>query len=273
MKYYYLISSLPKLAIDDGSLSCDQLDDIIELITQNLTDDDLDVMKCLLHKNDNQNLLFVLFHEYHDFEIRFFNQPSSVPVEILENYRREFSSLPDYMMNYLNDLSSSFSAMTMREMEQNLNQYFYDHLLNKNSLFLNTYFSWIFQLEQTISRLNLKSFPFLVTKDESKELFFPKIQTLHDLTEQKEIANQIQPLIASKDVEGIERKINQYHWQFAASWQDAFSADQVFAYMVKLIRLYRWRRFSSKGETARTDFEKLIAEILEKRSSPKMPVI
>ncbi|MEQ8471045.1 MAG: DUF2764 family protein [Marinoscillum sp.] len=273
MNYYYLISSLPKLDVTDDSLSADQLDEIIELITRNLSDDDLVIMNCLLHENDNQNLLSVLFREYHDFDIRTTHQPSSFPIEVLDNYRREFSALPDYLMNYLNDLSGTFSSLTMREMEQTLNRYFLEYIQGIDHPFLNTYYSWTFRLKQAIAEANLKSFDSLKTKNEASEPSFPATRTLHDLTEPQEITSQMQPIIESKDLEAIERKVDQYYWQFSGSWQDPFSTDQVLAYMVKLQRLYCRRRIVSKGEADRFHFGTLVAELKEKRSSPKIPIV
>ena len=158
-------------------------------------------------------------------------------------------------------------------MEHVLNQYFHDYLLKRDSLFLNTFFSWKFKLQQTIAEVNQKSFRFLNTGYNLEEPFYPKTKTLHGLTELPEVANQTQPLITSKDLEAIERRVNEYYWEFADCWQAPFSAEQVFAYMIKLIRLYHFKGFSAKGKVAKSNFEELVAEIKEKESSPKMPVI
>jgi hypothetical protein len=273
MKYYYLISSLPDLQIDDTALSQEQLEELIESIDRNSDDKDRIVLRCLLHSSDNQNLLYVLFREYHDFEIRSYSRPGSIPIDTLENYRREFSSLPDYMINYLNDLSGSFASLTLREMEHILNQYYHDYLLKVNSLFLNTYFLWRFRLKHTIAGLNLKAYPFLRTQSDTEEPFYHKVRELHGLTDQDDIANQLLPLIEGNELEAIEHKTNEFYWEFADCWQEPFSSEQVFAYMVKLIRLHRWKGFSSKGEVAQSKFEALIAELKQKKSSYKMPVI
>lgn len=273
MKYYYLISSLPQLDVEDSSLSTGQLDEVIALITRNLTDDDLTVMKCLLHQNDNQNLLYVLFHEYHDFEIRAYNKPSSVPIEVLENYRREYSSLPDYMMNYLNDLSGAFSSLTLREMEQTLNRYFQDHLQKIDNLFLNTFFSWEDQLNQAIANANHKSFRFLTTKNEADAPLFRETLALHGLGEPSELTAQLQPMMETTDLDAIERRVNQYYWQFADSWQEPFSSAQVLAYMVKVIRLYQRKGFTARGDASKSSFERMVEESKNYESSPKMPVI
>lgn len=273
MMYYYLISSLPKLEFNENTLSRDQLDETLELITRNLTDDDLVLLKCLLHEHDNQNLLSVLFHEYHDFDIQAIHRPFSIPLEVLQNYRREFSALPDYVMNYLNDLSGTFSSLTMREMEQTLSRYLLEYIQGIDHPFLNTYYSWTFGLKQAIAKANLNSFDSLKTNSEAREPSFPTTRTLHDLTEPREITSQMQPLMESSDLEAIERKVDQYYWQFAGSWQDPFSTDQVLAYVVKLQRLYCRRRIVSTGEADRSPFETLVAKIKEKRSSPKIPIV
>ena len=273
MKYYYLISSLPELEIDNSSLSQEQLFETIEVISRNLTPEDQVVLNCLLQPNDNRNLLYILFREYHDFEIRSFSGPVSIPIEVLENYRREYSSLPDYMINYLNDLSGTFSSLSLREMEYKLGEYFHEYLLNTNSIFLHTFYAWQFKLRKTVSEINLKSYPFLHTRNEEEEFGYPGTKILHTLTDQSEITNQLVPLVEANDLEAIENKINGYYWEFANSWQEPFSAEQVFAYVVKLIRLYRWKGFSSKGELAKAKFEELIMKLKQSQSSPKMPVI
>ncbi len=272
MNYYYLLPSLPELDAEDCSLSRDQFDDIIALISRNLVNEDLVVMNCLFHKHDNHNLLYVLFNEYHDFEISAFNRPMSVPVQVLKNYRRAFSSLPNYMMNYLNDFSGTFSSMTMREMEQRLELYFNDYLNGLNHIFLKTFFSWNFQLTQALAEANLKSFHSVKSKNDSSEPFFSGKLTLHGVTAPTEIVTHMQPLMESMDLYAIERMVNKYYWQFADSWREPFSAEQVFAYLLKVIRWYWWKGLNTDAEIAKTYFEQMVDEIKNKESSPKMPV-
>ena len=272
MKYYYLISSLPDLQMD-SSLSQEQLDDLIGLISQNLSEEDLQILRSLLHASDNQNLLYILFREYHDFEIQSFIYPGYLSIEVLENYRREYPSLPDYMANYLNDLSGSFSSLSLGEMEHSLNLYFYDYLARLDSVFLHTYYLWRFRLKRSIAALNHKAYPYLNTANTIEEPFLPLARVLHGLKDFEEIANQLLPFIESNNLEAIEQQVNKSYWEFADCWQEPFSADAVFAYMIKLIHLYRWKGFTSKGELARSKFEKLIADLKEREASPKMPVI
>ncbi len=273
MKYYYLISSLPVLQLDATSISQEELDGIIELINQNLTTEDHAISQYLLYEGDNQNLLHILFREYHEFETHSFNHHSSIPIEILENYRREYKSLPDYMINYLNNHSDSFSSLSLREMENLLNQYFYEALVKLDSLFISTFYLWKFMLNQTIAMLNLKNYPFLKTRSEVAEPDFLQVTTLHSIRSFEDIANQLMPLIEENNLEAIERKVNSYYWEFADCWQEPFASEQVFAYMLKLIRLYRWRGLSSERDSTKSNFEKLIKELKETSSSPKMPVI
>jgi hypothetical protein len=273
MKYYYLISSLPDLEIDDTSLSQEQLKDILDLIYRNLSEEDTREFECLLYPQDNQNLLYVLFHEYHDFEIRDFHQPAVLPVDALQNYRREMASLPDYMIHYIRDQAGSFPGLSLRRMEEWLEAYFYDHLLKSESLFVQTYFSWKHQLEEAVAEVNLKAFPFMQSRSERNVPFFPHVRSLHSLTEPSEIMNQIMPLASAHNLEAIEAKINAYYWEFANAWRNPFSKEQVLAYAVKLLRLYRWKGFAAKGELAKAKFESLIHEMKQRTSSPKMPLL
>ncbi len=273
MKYYYLISSLPELQIEDPSHSQEQLSEILDLIHENLSPEDQRIYECLLLMSDNQNLLYILFREYHDFKIRHFVNPSYYPIEVLENYRREYHALPDYMINYLNDNSGSFSSLTLRDMEHSLNQYFYDHVGKLDSPFLQTYFQWRFQLKRTIANVNVKAYPFLNTQSETTEPFFPDVRSLPGLISMEDVSTQISPLIEQNNLEKIERKVDEYYWNFADCWQEPFSVDFVFAYVLKLIHLYRWKGFAAKGELAKEKFENLINELKEKTSSPKMPLV
>lgn len=273
MNYYYLISSLPTLQIDDTSLSQEQLEELIALISRNLTSEDRTIHRCLLHASDNQNLLYILFREYHDFEIQAFNRPASIPIELLENYRRAYPALPDYMANYLNDLSGSFASISLREMEHALGRYFHDYLSKLDVTFLNTYYLWRFRLKRVVAELNAKSYPFLHAASEAEEPTFMNVKTLHGLEDFEGISNRLMPLVEANNLEGIERNINEFYWQFADCWQEPFASERVFAYMIKLIRLHRWKGFTSKGASAKEKFERLISDLKVKESSPKMPVV
>ncbi|MEO9476740.1 MAG: DUF2764 family protein [Cyclobacteriaceae bacterium] len=273
MKYFYLISSLSNIEIEDKAFSQDYLNELIELIGRNLSEEDLPIYQALLAPGDNQNLLYVLFREYHDFEIARFKSPASISTDILENYRRNYAFLPDYMINYLDEYSGSFATLSLREMEQYLDEYFHEHIIKLADPFLSTYYQWRIKLKRVIADLNARSYPFLHTRNDVDERPFYDTKTLHGLTDFEDISNQMLPLIESNDLEAIETKVNSYYWEFANCWQQSFSAEQVFAYLVKIMRLHRWRGFVSKGGDAKMKFEKLIMDLKEKESSPKMPLI
>jgi hypothetical protein len=273
MRYFYLISSLPELKLSNNSLTQLQLEELMETIMRNATAMDNQVLKCLLYPNDNQNLLFILFREYHDFEIGAFSKPSVLSAELLKNYRMEQGSLPDYMIYYLNDLSGSYASLSLRRMETELNRYFFEHVAQKESIFLNTYFTWQFELKKTIADINHKAFDYLPISSNSSQGDFGVTKALHGVATKEEVTNEITPLVGVNDLEGIETKINQYYWEFADSWPEPFSSEQLFAYMVKLQRLYQWIGFSTKGEAAKSKFEELVQGLKETEISPKMPVI
>jgi hypothetical protein len=273
MSYFYLISSLPELKLSNTSLTQLQLEELMETIMRNATVADKQVLNCLLYPNDNQNLLFILFREYHDFEIGSFGKPSVLSAELLINYRMEQGSLPDYMIYYLNDLSGSYASLSLRRMEHELNRYFYEHVVQKESTFLNTYFTWQFELKKTIADINHKAFDYLPISNHSSQTDYAAVKTLHGFATKEEVTNEITPLVEANDLEGIETKINQYYWEFADSWQEPFSSEQLFGYMVKLLRLYQWIGFSTKGEAAKSKFEELVQGLKETEISSKMPVI
>ena len=273
MSYYYLISSLPELNLSNTSLAPLQLEELMGTIMSNASDTDKLVLNCLLYPNDNQNLLFILFREYHDFEIGAFSKPSVLSAELLNNYRMEQGSLPDYMIHYLNDLSGSYASLSLRRMELELNRYFYEHVTSMESIFLNTYFTWQFELKKIIADINHKAFDYLPMGNNSFQTDFAVTKALHGLATKEEVTNEITPLVESDDLEAIETKINQYYWEFADSWQEPFSSEQLFGYMVKLLRLYQWKGYSTKGEAARSKFEALVQGLKETELSPKMTVI
>ncbi|WP_420318971.1 DUF2764 family protein [Ekhidna sp.] len=273
MKYFYLISSLPEIRIEDRSLTQEYLDELIALIGRNLDEEDRPVYQALLASGDNQNLLYVLFREYHDFEIARFKRPYAIAPEILENYRHNYAFLPDYMINYLNDFSGSFASLSLREMEQNLDDYFHEHVIKLNIPFLSTYYDWRIRLKGIIADLNARSYGFLKKQNEATEKAFPHSRTLHGVTDFEDVANQMLPLIESNDLETIEAKVNTFYWEFASCWQEPFSSDQVFANLIKIIRMHRWKGFVSRGVGAKEKFEMLIHDLKIKESSPKMPLI
>jgi len=259
--YYYLVAALPELTLDHDQSRQLKFGEIMDLIERNLKDEDLDVYKCLLFQNDNRNLLHLIFHEFHGFSFTRFQYPSYIPIKVLKNYRNDKSELPEYMIDFLTDQSGSFSSMSHVDIELLLRKYFLAYVNSKASIFLQSYYEWLFNLERILADLNQSKYDFLPTTDNQDAIHIEQKGNSYSFINYKELINEITPFIEQRRYGEIENTLDTYYWQFAERWTDRFSSNAVFAYTIKLLRLAFWRPISSEPEDIEKHFRSLIDSI------------
>jgi len=259
--YYYLIASLPDLTLDHDQTKHLKFGEILDLIERNLSDEDIGIYRCLLYQNDNRNLLHLIFHEYHDFSFTRFQYPADISLKILKAYRSDKSELPEYMVDFLNDQSGSFTSFSHVEIELLLRKYFLEYISRQNSKFLQSYFEWQFVLEKTLAQLNQSKYSFLKPTDNRDANHLDQKGNGYSFMDTKELINEILPLIEQREYASIEKKVDRYYWEFADRWTDRFSSEAVFAYTVKLLRLAFWRPIPSKPQAVEQHFNTLIEDI------------
>ena len=272
MNYYYLIASLPELDIENEGNNALDINEIIDMIHRNLTDEDLVIFQALLYQNDNRNLLNVIFKEYHDLAVRHHNSPSVFPRDIIEGYRRNIPLLPDYMIDFLQDNAGIFSTFSLADIELKLRSYFMNFIEKLDSEFLLQYYQWQYDLEKIVAEMNERKYDFL-NAPKYDATYSDMVPVMVHSLDKKQVYSDLQPLMNTHQYIEMERKIDAYYWAFADSWFDVFTVNAALSYTVKLLRTAMWSSVPKEEEAIKEAFFPLLNDLKKLDRSPKMPVV
>jgi len=259
--YYYLISSLPDIRPEASENKNVDVFELFELIRRNLSKQDLAIYECLLYQHDNRNLLHHIFHEYHHLRVPDYIRPSVIPESVLKNYRRNFSYLPGYMIEFLLDNAGVFGSYSMEDIELKLRSYFFEFVRQQQAEFLTLYYEWQYQLEHVLAEFNQQNFAFLndINNNDLENLEPLPVRLVS--FDHKKLTNDLKPFIENGQYAAVEKLIDTYYWEFGDYWADTFSSNAVFSYTIKLLRLVRWTHASTNTEEKREQFLSLLHQV------------
>jgi hypothetical protein len=270
MSYYYLISSLPELSpqMDTSKLDFVELFDSID---RNLSKQDTYLLKYLIYPNDLDNLLNVLSEKHQNRSAVDFKTPSVFEAEEVENYKKNRANFPDFMNDFLSQNEDRLSVMSRREMEDAMQERFYEEVFELNNAFLTRYYKFSRTLKSIIAAYNFNAYDFLST---------PKVQEVDRLILQigpgkspsasvlKDYGflEKLITALSENKPEQTERLIDRILWDFLDNTSaEPFSGEFVFAYTIKLQLLKRWHKIEQDSKS----YEELLKTIINKNTSEK----
>jgi hypothetical protein len=276
MSYYYLISGLPTLTQEVDPSQIDY-DDTFQLIHRNLNAEDLKPFRFLLYPNDIKNLLSVLFEEYHDLTPLPYRSPAVFPEDEISEYRFSRKNFPDFMNDFLTNNEDRFPAMTSAAMETLLMGGFYEEVSKSGNSFIINYFDFYKQLKGIIAAYNYNAQDFLSKPDieDSDRLIGqvgPSRSPTATILKEYSFVEEMIEQFSQHDPIAMERFTDRIIWDYVEDQsKDSFSAEEVFAYTIKLLMKLRWSHL--EPEQGDELFEKLHEKIENNVRSPKTPVI
>jgi len=272
MNYYYLISSLPEVhpLMEASTLDYDELFDSIK---RNLNNKDSQLYRYLIYPNDLHNLLSVLSQEYQNWSSVNFKSPSVFDKEDIKAYRKNRRNFPDFMNDFLSENEDRLGSMSRREMEDAMQNRFYNEVFEINNTFLTTYYKFIRELKSLTAAYNFNTYDFLTQPSiqDAERLILqvgpdrsPSASVLKDYA----FLEELMTTLAEHQPEKTERLIDRIIWGFLdESTGEHFSREVVFAYAIKLKILKRW--LSLEPENDNKEFNRLVQEITNNYTSEK----
>lgn len=273
MSYYYLISGLPDLNLDEASQNIDY-EDIIEVIQRNLEPEDERLFRYLLYPNDNRNLLNVLFHKYKNFPKANFKLPSIIAEPIIHDYLANKAVLPLYLGEFLHSWDDQFPSMALREMEDRLWEYFYQEV-ERQDQFIADYYRFDRKLKELAAWHNVSQYDFLskTSLNKGRAVHHPgKVKPgLAELPGEDPLLENLGEAIVAGQPDKIEQCIDQIKWSYLSQVSGFFGREQVFVYVLKLLMIIRGQiRNPEEGENY---FKEIQENIKYKVRSPLIQVI
>lgn len=278
MSYYYLISGLPDLLLEEaianpGKRKID-VDGVVNTIRDNLDSEDERSFRYLIYPNDNRNLLSILFAKHSDLPKSTFLTPAMLAEQDLLDYHKHKGSFPSYMSEFLDAYEDQFLSISPREVENTLLGFFYEEVGQKGP-FIAEYYQFERNLKGLFSAYNHSYFDFLAAPVNDE------VALLHQVGKGKSIPSDllrdypyiegISEVISTHQPAAIEILMDRIKWDYLDEVKSFFSGEQVFAYTLRLLMVNRWQTMNAEIGAAR--FDELQKNIKNKVRSLKTPVI
>jgi len=243
MSYYYLISGLPDLSLDQLALKIDS-EEIIDTIQRNLNLEDEQLFRFLLYPNDNRNLLNALLAKYKNIQNTVFISPSVFSELIIQDYAINKATLPNYMIEFLDSYEDQFQSMSPRKIEDLLWEKFYQEVVQKDA-FLTNYLIFEQELKELAAWYNTSRYDFLKkapSKNEAASNQFGNTKPiLKGLPGVYPYSEKLGEAITAGLPDKIEQCIDRIKWDYLSQISGFFGREQVFVYVLKLLLILRWQ--------------------------------
>ena len=256
MNYYYLITGLPDIEIDDNKMSF-SIADFKEEARLHLSDKDMSLLKLFYLKFDNQNLLNHLKDKEATLDER-----GNIPDEdleealklIVEDVDPTNNIIPPYFKTFVEAYFKSFvevykespdDSLGESQLENHLTELYYKWAMKCGNKMISDWFEFNLNLNNILAayanrKYNIEVEP--VGDNEIAEAIKTSSQRDFGLTGIFDDLENFKRLSEETDIIEREKKIDLLRWQ----WLDEqtffkhFSIERVFAYLVKLEIIERW---------------------------------
>ena len=248
--YYYLVSSLPELRLDDYKQPY-RVNEFIEELYVNLSPEHFRNVQDILYMNDNPNIIDIVSGSGNTWldskgnwtfeQIKsFFSEP-----ELLD--AKEHAYLLEFI-NSVDSLKKEDNKVSRGQAEELLLSEFYAKMMNHKNAFIKEYFNFDFQLRNILlainkRKLNMGKIRFLES-NENEIVQKLKTSTANDFNLSLEI-DYMQALIATFEKDDIvyrEKFIDQLRWDKIEQINTFayFKVDILLGYLIKLMIVDRW---------------------------------
>lgn len=257
-QYYYLISGLPGIALDESRNlpSFKQLsDDILPL----LSPEDQKSLKLLRTESDIKNLI-----RYFDKVERPFDLNGNFTEDELESAVKDSSILPRCMQSVIVSRKENRGTQSALAADDEAFAEFYNELLESSDPFIKTYSRFEFILRNVLAALNARRYKMtlenvVIGNDSVSDTIRKSGSPDFGLSAEYPWINKLLTLPVDDPIES-EKRIDQLRWSVMdeLSAFDGFGSAIVFVFVLKLRSAERWKALLP--ETGRALTERLVAE-------------
>jgi hypothetical protein len=266
--YYYLISGLPEIQLDDQKLKL-SLSGFKTEINENLTQGDLKKIGYFFMQFDNKNLLKLLADKEAEIDplgnltreelldvIQQFRETDNPADKNIYPYFRQF--VPDYLME--NPIMPNLSW------EDQLTALFYNYAISSKNQFISEWYAFNLNISNVIIGTNCRKFDYdreksvignnevanAIRKSNAKDFgikpILPEIDDILRIIEEPNLLER-------------ERKIDflKWNWLEEKGFFHYFDMEHLFIYLIRLDLLERWVQL--ERETGENVFREMISEL------------
>ena len=259
--YYYLVSSLPVLDIENGSSRLDTME-LFEYIKDNIEHSDWKHVESILYLNDIKNLVSVIAKN-HQLPVPHpgFNRFSTLPEEIINEYHNNLDLLPAFMQKVIEENDDKFVSMSLLSTENLLLQEYLIFLNQSSNRFVREYAMFDFELRNILAALNCRKYGMPVDS-----MILHEVGTFSalgksaakdfGLSDQYPYIIQLADLIDHISVTDLELFVDRLRWDESDNLASSsiFEIENILAYIIKIGIVNRRTEQNKESGKERVDF-------------------
>ncbi len=221
-KYFYLISGLPDISLQDEHLPF-STNYFLDELTNALDKNDFELVCILYYARDNRNLLDMLFNKK-----GMMHSEGRYSLQALEKGAAGNFPLPPYMDAFIAAFKENKDRYTAAEWEAKLTEGYFREAMHSGNTFLDEWMEF---------ELNLKKL-LLVTGNRKQALPFADFST----ESSADFINQVVNNLATENFIDCEKKIDALRWKKLEemSFFDYFTVEAILSYTIRLMIIERW---------------------------------
>lgn len=258
-QYYYLISSLFDLILDDSKKLID-INSYIDFCAEELTKTDFDAFKKLFLFNDIRNVI------NYDKEESQYITPAYYTKEEFSEMQKDTDQFLPFMAKFLYYKKNEKRLYPELQEIDELVLLLYEDLENFNNSFITDYFLFELDLQNITTALSLKKnhqefSNKIIPYGDYYEKILKSNSNDFGLSGDIQYIEKLVDIYESNDLLNIEKTIENIRWDWLdqKTEHSIFSADNVFAYGVKLNSVERW--YNMTEEKGKEILDELISKI------------
>jgi hypothetical protein len=264
-KYYYLISGLPDISIEDTKLHLTAQELKKELLTT-LQGEDLDIIKLFYYRYDINNVIHILKNENKPINPLGLFDAGEISDEIKrikEEGAQSKSSFPMYLQEFIGAYVNGQLESLETTPENHLLSLYFQYAIEHS----NTFISGFFQTELNVLNFltatylrkhNLEYVQEIVGESETANLIKKSSAKDFNLSGEFEWANALLQITETNDIVEREKRTDALRWEYVDNmvFFNYFTVERIFAYLVKVDILERWASLTK--EKGKSKFEDVL---------------
>jgi hypothetical protein len=241
-KYYYYISGLPNITMDDAKPAA-ELAEFREDVRAHVTPEDDRLVEHLFSPDDHENLLNLLREADKPW-----NPLGNIDREILANaVAQKPAEVPEYMLRFIAAYRDDRPLFPDLSWEDQLTRLFYERLEGVDNHFIQTWYKAERTIRNILTALNCRQHQLptekaVIGNDELVENLIKSSAGDFGLANQELYIDQLFRLRDNPDLLEREYAIDQLAWGLIdqINFFESFSIDLILGYLVKLRLARRW---------------------------------
>lgn len=287
MKYYYLVTGLPELSIDDNKLSLTTADFKTEIYPL-LSEADRGLIDLFYLQYDNEALLRVLY----DVARRGTKSNADAAIEvdprglftaeeltervtrIRDGERLKESELPAYMSAFVEEYLTSNSEDNVA-LQNRLSSLYYAYAMKADNKFVSDWFKFNLTVNNLLVALTARKYkmevaPLIVGDTEVCEALRTSNARDFGLADEVDALETLIKVAETDELLEREKKLDRLRWDWMtdATFFDYFSIERLFVFLLQLQMIERWMNLDR--ETGQKLFRSLVDGLKDEVKIPDL---